>query len=526
MMRPFLFFLSISGVLFLLLSCSGEEQVQSSYVHEPREIELTGSGEQVDTSNIVDRSEYSSDEELVPRVQVPPDMQIIQLLEVNLDLDRNDEQIISVKGTKEGDDYIRLMVAAYDSVRDKYTVSWEGRTKANSRRSYSVSVLDVTGDHNLEIICNGMTSDGHQTLDIFRRTGKPEELGLHYEPILSLDVKGTIELQEEKRSQSYQKGLSRGDAFPVVTTTEDDESDRLGDLIKSTYRWRSGSGEYERVKRDKIAGDEIEDQQLRELLEGDREDLERFLDGPWLLTGGGDKIPTDDRYVIHFDSYEESVTLYSGRVQESYNWNDSHRFLSDSLSINGENTIIPFMRIYLSVEIRDLSTIRLTVADVNSHNGTRSTNDTWSGTYQNMGDSMQDNFLRTSGSDDSIEGMPKLSGVYKNDGGDSFYFDSPNFRLEDGDKTVSGGFSTYSMGTDILELRVVDEKGIVEERRTYSFDFTEEQRENEILRRLVLRPGKIVRSGFTSSGENPLIFHQREVIEDESEDQGDGDNGD
>ncbi|MFP4268705.1 MAG: hypothetical protein ACLFQW_11970, partial [Spirochaetaceae bacterium] len=150
----------------------------------------------------------------------------------------------------------------------------------------------------------------------------------------------------------------------------------------------------------------------------------------------------------------------------------------------------------------------------------------WSGTYQKMGDSMQDNFLRTSGSDDSIEGMPKLSGVYKNDGGDSFYFDSPNFRLEDGDKTVSGGFSTYSMGTDILELRVVDEKGIVEERRTYSFDFTEEQRENEILRRLVLRPGKIVRSGFTSSGENPLIFHQREVIEDESEDQGDGDNGD
>ncbi|MFO7848523.1 MAG: hypothetical protein R6V67_01065, partial [Spirochaetia bacterium] len=89
--------------------------------------------------------------------------------------------------------------------------------------------------------------------------------------------------------------------------------------------------------------------------------------------------------------------------------------------------------------------------------------------------------------------------------------------LEEGDETISGGFSTYSFGTDILELRVVDDKGIVEERRTYSFDFLEEKSENEILRRLVLRPGKVVRTGFTTSDENPLIFHQREVIEDETD---------
>ncbi|MFO7848572.1 MAG: pallilysin-related adhesin [Spirochaetia bacterium] len=525
MIRGSICIFSLIGASILLAGCSEEKQSQASYVHEPKEIELTEDGERVDTTEIVDNSEYSSDEELVPRVQVPPDMQIIQLLEVNLDLDRNDEQILSIKSTENGEDYIRLMIADYDSIRDKYTVSWEGQTKANSRRSYSVSVLDVTGDHNLEIICNGMTSEGHQTLDIFRRTGKREEVGLHYESILSLDVKGAIELQEEKRSQSYQKGLKGGDAFPVITTTEDEESDRLGDLIESTYVWRSGSGTYERVKREEIAGDEIEDQQLRELLEGDREGLEHFLDGPWLLTDGGDTPRPDNRHVIHFDSFEDTVTLYSGRVQEEYNWNDSNRSLADSLSINGENTIIPFMRIYASVKIEDLSTIRLTIADVNSHNGTRSTDNTWSGTYQKMGSSMKDNFLRKSRSDESVEGMPTLSGVYKNDGGDTFYFDSPNFRLEGGDETVRGGFSTYALGTDILELRVVNENNIIEERRIYSFDFQEEQSENEIVRKLVMRPGKVVRTGFEPSDENPLIFHQREVIEDETDEEGKEDSG-
>ena len=132
---------------------------------------------------------------------------------------------------------------------------------------------------------------------------------------------------------------------------------------------------------------------------------------------------------------------------------------------------------------------------------------------------MQKSFLRTPTSTNEVEHLPGLTGVYKNDTGMSLYFDPPFFRMTGKDETVSGGFSTYTLGTDILDLRVTNENGIVIDRRCYSFDFIEERRETEIVRRLVLRPGEIHRNGFRPTDDSPLVFHQREVIQDETEEQ-------
>ncbi len=506
--------LTLCLILLPLSSCTDKSENSPSYVGEPKDIEL-GSGSKRETgSNLPVTEEYAAEEKQVPRVQVPPEAQIIQLLDVNLDLDRNDEQILVIKDSRSGDSAVRLMIADYDTVRDKFVVTWEGETEANSRRSFNAGVIDATGDHNLEILCTGMTSEGKQTIDIFRRTTSPEQLGLYFDSILSLQVMGAIELQEEKRSQSYQKGLRSGTSFPVVTSRRDEDSDRLGDIIKTTYVWRSVNGSYMQVKTEKIPGQKIEDQQLRELLQGTKEDFRKFLDGPWLLAES--KGAPMGRYIVHFDSKEDSLTLFSGSIQESYEWSNTYRFLADSLSISGENSIVPFMRIYISVYVQDLSTVRITMSDVNSHNGTRSTNTTWSGIYRKLGPSMRKSFLRSPGSENALDGMPALTGIYKNDAGSTFYFDPPHFRLEEGEETIRGGFSTYNLGTDILELRIVDENGVIEGRRCYSFDFIEERTDDEILRRLVLRPGTIERKGFKPTEGTPLIFHQREVIQDES----------
>lgn len=511
-----LYFTLIPFILVALLSCEEEKEQRNSYLREPKNIELGSNEDSRGVSSSSSSDKYTPDKKQVPRIRVSPEEQIIQILEVNLDLDRNDEQILAVKNTQEGESSIRLLVADYDSIRDKYIKAWETETSANSRRSFNVSVIDVTGDHSLEILCNGMTVNGHQTMDIYRRTTSPKQLGVYYESILSLAVKGTIELKDEKRSQSYQKGLKSGVGFPVVTTTRDQDASRLGELTKTTHVWRSGSNRYRKVKTEKIPGQEIEDKRLRELFTGDKKQFKGFLDGPWLLTETGNTPST--RYLIHFGSQSGLVTLYSGSIQESYEWNNTYRFLAESLSISGENTIVPFMRIYLTVHVVDLSTVRITIYDVNSHNGSRKTNTTWSGTYQKVGSSMQKSFLRLENNENAVKDMPTLTGVYKNDAGTTFYFDPPRFRLEEEGKTIRGGFSTYRMGADILELKVVDEKGLVQERRCYSFDYLEERKENAILRKLVLRPGEILRTGFFPHDDaTPLIFQQREVIEEEEE---------
>jgi hypothetical protein len=504
--------LLISFIGFTLFCCRQTGESATSYLNEAKEISLGDSGSGSETSQ-QQRDDYVEEDKPVPRVSLPPDAQLIQLLEVNLDLDRNDEQILALKDTSSGSSAIRLLIADYDTIRDRYVVTWSGRTKTNSRRSFNISVIDVTGDHNLEILCSGITEEGLQTIDIFRRTTSPDQLGLYFESILSIAVKGTIELLEQRRAQSYQKGQRSGNAYPVLTTTRDERSERLGDIIKATYVWRSGSGSYRRVKTEKIPGQEIEDTHLRELLRGGKENFEAFLHGPWLLTDQSEALSR--RHIIHFDEVNETLTLYSGSIQESYVWTNSYRFLADSISISGDNTIVPFMRIYLSVFVEDLSTVRITTYDVNSHNGSRSTNSTWSGTYQKLGPSMQKSFLRLPLNMQENVARPGLTGMYRNDSGMSFFFDPPYFTLHENNETIRGGFSTYTFGTDILDLRILDDNGLVVDRRTYSFDFIEEESETEILRRLVLRPGRVERTGFIPTDSKALIFQQREIIQDE-----------
>ncbi len=458
---------------------------------------------------------YQEETRQFSRVQLPSGYQMVQLVDVNLDLDRYEEQVLVAQDTLSEESNISLLVADYDTIRDKYSTTWQSETVAQQRKGLQVTVIDVTGDHNKEIVCNGINAEGLQTIDIFRRTTSPDEYGLYFERILSLEVDGTIELQESKRSQSYQNGLSNGAAYPVVTSSKDTESERMSDIIKRTYIWRNDSRKYEKVIEKKVSGQEIEDRRLKELFEGGSEEFEEFLSGPWLYTKtSGEKSPPHQRALIHFNPLEDTITLYSGSVQEIYTWTSSQRFLANSLSVRGENEIVPFMRIYISAYVEDLNNIRLQMYDINSHNGQRSSNTSWSGMYQKIGGSLQNTFLASSPSNGSDkEHLPRLSGVYKSDVGDEINFEPPNFTLERDGNQHEGGFSVYSMGSDILELKVMNRHGIVVERLCYSFNYSEEKKSNEIIRRLILLPGKIGVNGFSPTEKQPIRYEQVEKIE-------------
>ncbi len=501
---------------FILSGCNpNSPQSDSTYLQEPKKLNLDAEQEQTSDAANEDDQAYQEETRQFSRVQLPPGYQMVQLVDVNLDLDRYEEQVLVAQDTLSEESSISLLVADYDTIRDKYTTTWQSETVAQQRKGLQVTVIDVTGDHNLEIVCNGINADGLQTIDIFRRTTSPDEYGLYFERILSLEVQGTIELQESKRSQSYQNGLSNGAAYPVVTSSKDTESERMSDIIKRTYIWRNDSRTYELVLEKKVSGQEIEDRRLKELFESGSEAFEEYLRGPWLYTKtSGENSPQSQRALIHFNPLEDTITLYSGNVQEIYTWTSSHRFLANSLAIRGENEIVPFMRIYISAYVEDLNNIRLLIYDINSHNGQRSTNTSWSGMYQKIGDSLQSTFLASYPRNrNSKEHLPRLTGVYESDVGDEINFEPPYFTLERDGEQHEGGFSVYSMGSDILELKIMNNHGIVVERRCYSFDYFEEKKSNEIIRRLILLPGKIGVHGFTPTEKQPIRYEQVEKIE-------------
>jgi len=509
-------------LLFLVLvsSCRQEPQSTSStYLQEPKQVDLSRD----QTARITDTSRqsqsYTEETPQIPRVQLPSQYTIVQLVDVNLDLDSQEEQVLIAQDNLSEDKLISLFVSDYDGIRDRYVVTWESTTQARQRKSFQVTVLDATGDHNLEIICSGLDTDGHQTIDIFRRTTSPGEYGLYFDPILSLQVEGTIELQETRRTQSYQNGLTNGSSFPVITSSKDTESERLSDIIKRTYIWRNDSRRYELVLEKKVSGTEIEDRRLKELFESGSESFEDFLSGPWLFTRSGqESSPGGAQSLIDFDTAERTITFYSGDVQEIYTWTTSHRFLSNSLAVRGENEIVPFIHIYISVYVQDLNHIRLIIYDIDSHNGQRSTNTTWTGIYQKIGESLKESFLPVSLSEQNAQsGLPTLTGMYRSDEGNEIFFDPPLFSLNRQNESFSGGFSVYNMGSDILELKVLNAHGIPVDRLCYSFDYFEEKKSNEIIRRLFLLPGKIGVHGFKPTTKQPIRYEQVEQLEEQPE---------
>src|SRR6056297_347061 len=516
-MKKHLFSVILLSTAFLIACSPNPSQDSSSYLQEPKKVNLDTGEEQKSGIASSPSDDHQEENRQFPRVQLPPDYQLVQLVDVNLDLDRYEEQVLVAQDTDSEKNNIFLLVADYDAIRDKYSITWRSDTVTQRRKGLQVTVIDTTGDHNLEIVCSGINNDGLQTMDIFRRTTSPDEYGLYFDRILSLEVNGTIEVQEEKRSQSYQNGLSNGSSYPVVTSSADTESERMSDIIKRTYIWRNDSRSYEQVLEKKVSGQEVEDRQLKELFESGSEAFEEFLSGPWLYSKtSGENTPQRQRSVSHLDPINKTITLDSGNVQEIYTWTSSHRFLANSLAIRGENEIVPFMRIYISAYVEDLNNIRLLIYDINSHNGQRNTNTSWSGMYQKIGESLQKTFLSSYGASvNDKEFLPKLKGVYQSDVGDELTFDPPYFTLEEDGELYKGGFSVYSMGSDILELKIMNTHGIVVERRCYSFDYFEEKKSNEIVRRLIVLPGKIGVSGYTPTAKQPIRYEQVEKIEEQ-----------
>ena len=82
----------------------------------------------------------------------------------------------------------KIAVIDYDPIRATYSRTWESLTNATNFRLLDISLKDVVGDHNLEIVCRGMNDGGELTLDLFRKTPSPTGLGLYFTEILRIVV--------------------------------------------------------------------------------------------------------------------------------------------------------------------------------------------------------------------------------------------------------------------------------------------------------------------------------------------------
>ena len=177
--------LLLSAASFWFIACGIADS--GSKISNSADPNIVVSDENNDSSINTTEKKYSDnlDKAPVPKIPMDTGQFIVTIIQTNLDLDTEDEQIVVHKISKGEDSPIIVDVVDFDSIRNKYVISWEYETKATNVRSFNLSLLDVTGDHNLEIICSGSYGNDTQTLDILQRSQQLSRYGLlKYKPII------------------------------------------------------------------------------------------------------------------------------------------------------------------------------------------------------------------------------------------------------------------------------------------------------------------------------------------------------
>ncbi|MAG13230.1 MAG: hypothetical protein CMN78_01400 [Spirochaetales bacterium] len=481
---------SLIGVLLVVLLSCGQARVSEQKSEVPTFFQSDSEG----TVATDISSEYLPAEggEIVPKIPVGADRALVALVNVNFDLEKNEEQVLATKQRERADSIIRVVVVAYDSVRQSYEIAFESETKSVNPRAFSLSFHDIVGDHNLEIICRGIDGESKQTLDVFHRTRSPSGYGLFYSRIFSIALQGSIEIIELERSGTYQTGYTNGAAFPIVTQTLDDESDNILDLVQKTYYWRFSEEKYVEGKVEKVPGEEVEQQQLRDLYRRNAAAFEEFLNGSWYFTGDES---VSAPIILNFSLEDKIFTYFTGELQEAYRWLSTYKVLSNRVEINGDNELVPFIKKQFYIQVETLDTMRIRGSDP------------WHGLYQKLSSPIGQEFR----SDLAV--IPPLSGYFYSDAGNELHFDGNSFRLVEGSDVKTGGYAIYSAGANVLELRVLNAAGLVEESRRFRIDYAEEKRDERIYRTLFLIPGIVGIYGFEATEDTFIRFEQIETVD-------------
>ena len=483
-------------VLSVLLASCDTAQEQNRLADLGRVVVPRGNGGSIVLAAEADTDLSAAPEGTGPelKVRLPAEYIPSQAVTVNLDLDDSEEQIIVFKRRDDPDDLIRLLVVAFDPIRNSWIRAWEGVTAATSLRSFSVYTDDLVGDHEQEIVAFGINTDGEQTLDVFRRTADALGLGLSYIPILSIAADVTIDIEKVARPESYEAMETVvAPSYTVMAERRNLESDNPFDTVRTTYFWDFADRRYVPGRVESISGEAIADGRLRDLFAGNERDFERFLSGPWYRSSD-----TGTTQLAFFGDRDRTIVFHSGHLQQAYRWDNSTKTVyGRGISLFVTNESIRTVKRLVSVSVQDLNRITIAIQ------GT----DGLDGTYERLTGSLQTAVLRTEARMRLSE--IELSGLFRSDGGMEIVFRYPEFTFRDGRRHSSGGYTLYRLGSDlVLAMKHIDENRLPTEQLTYRATFQETHGDDRIIRRLRLERGEIGIAGFIDTGHPEIMLEQ------------------
>ena len=423
---------------------------------------------------------------------------LIAVVDVNLNLERTDEQILI---TKEGSDpRIHVSVVEYDTVLQAYRRTWEDVTSATDERYFSVSTNDVIGDHGLEIICQGTTQDNRLTMDVFRRTIS-EGTRLSYALIFSTTAVGDIDIVVEQRSQAYLSGDADGKPFAIVVSSPDMESPDSLDIIKTTYRWSTKDKRYLAAGETRIQGETVEREQLQELFSSNSPDKYlAYLKGSWIRRQEGEESQGSGE-LLRIAPEEQLLQIYSaeGRVEEEYRWDNADAYYRNVTIRNARNTILPDIARSFRFSVESLQEVSVTVQNVID------AADFWKATYRRVSD---DALAAQLGAPRAPDVPLQPTGLYQSEDGEQIVFEPPRFTWLTKDRALSGGFYLYRLDKLVLGFLILPGYGAKPEDRAYIATQSSRVEPTRVVATLVLQPARLTVFGAKPISDEVITFVQ------------------
>ena len=371
------------------------------------------------------------------KIALADDETALSVLTQNLDSDPQDEQIIVYWKNTDANSTILVAYIDFDEILGLYKKVWESAVLATKPRTVRLLVKDLLGDRSNCIILEGLNDSGEQTLTAFLIP----QVGYEIRKITELKIDGTIVITEIDRTQAYELGIASGIPFTISTFGRDYESSNLLDQIEVKYAYNNDSGMYERIGTARIPGSQIEQRQIRELLDGTAGKFEQFLNGLWYYTNSAQ----NSKQYIYFDTIKREIVFYEDKTQEVYRWQNSSptRY---GIYVNSQNLSVTTLKrlIDISLESKDSVAVRI-FEDVQLKIGITGH---WDGVYQKMSTT----FNNTDTKNDMVEAW--VNARYESNTDSIIFTSDGSFEKVSQGKSQRGNYSFFVQdGVEILELR-------------------------------------------------------------------------
>lgn len=394
-------------------------------------------------------------------IPLNPNETLLDLYSYNLDYDDEEEQILVVRLSDDPQGTIHIIVADYTPTTKRWTRAWQGNTLITKVKTLQISVNDLIGDHNLNIVCSGMNDNNEQTMTIYWKTqDKEQRQELSFAKVFE-QAGSAVRIEETERPESYKLGQSNADSWPISVYRADTSSSNYLDQIREVWKWSFADKSYVRSSTDRIAGASIASKMAEQILDGTTDTFKAFLEGTWYKETN-DPLATDALFIT-FQSRDNSLLFSGTGLVEIYEWESSNptRY---GMYVASRNQSVQNLRRLMDIELA--STDSITVRVFQDYRIKADISGTWDGRYRRLSAELANSFKRAPSVATTVTGQ--LEGDYSADDGSKLTLRGTGYRLESSASIETGSYTLYTLdGKTILDMRSNGEAGKPSQRRSW-----------------------------------------------------------